>query len=385
MPTAKTYVHPEWYAGDATGPSATGSVPDQPTHLRVRRIGGNLQLAASVDGQTWTELTTATNLPLAARVRVGVGVVNSIDQEFTARFQGFSVRPNPSAAPPPAAKSDQENIQGTWKGLSADVQGQQIPDVVVKAVSPTVTFAGDKVTWQTNPAPDAKDLFGGVLAKFSLDGVFHLDPTKSPKTIDLMVLGQNAKTPLGTPAPRALLGIYQLDGDSLEICIAVDPEHAEERPGTFASVPGKFISHIRLRRQPPAPPPVGGPDSAHVRALRDLVAAKGRALEVTRIRVEAGQANGRDEVLAKIDLLEARVRLAETEHDRAAVVPLLQDLVARREDERGSIAAAVEVGRAPPDDLDQADARIAEAKTRLAQARSAVPTEKRQGDPAKRP
>ena len=99
-------------------------------------------------------------------------------------------------------------------------------------------------------------MLGGMLAKFSVEGVYHLDPMKSPKTIDLMVLGQNTKTPLGTPVPRALLGIYKLEGDSLEICIAIDPEHAEERPTKLESVPGKSIAHVKLRRQ--ASPALGG-------------------------------------------------------------------------------------------------------------------------------
>jgi uncharacterized protein (TIGR03067 family) len=143
---------------------------------------------------------------------------------------------------------DEEKIQGVWEGVSARVQGQPMPDLFLKTIGPTITFAGNKVTWRANPTPEAKDLFGGMLANFSLDGVFHLDATKSPKTIDLMVLGPNAKTPLGTPAPRALLGIYRLDGDTLEMCIAVDPEHPEDRPGKFESIPGKFIAHVVLKR-----------------------------------------------------------------------------------------------------------------------------------------
>src|SRR5581483_2916210 len=118
------------------------------------------------------------------------------------------------------------------------------------------------------------------------------------------------KTPLGTPAPRALLGIYRLEGDSLEICIAVDPDHVEERPKAFASVPGKFISHIKLRRQPPP---------AAVQALRDLVAAKERYLGVARARYEAGMVSRVELVDAEIDLTEARIRLAEAEGDQAGI------------------------------------------------------------------
>jgi uncharacterized protein (TIGR03067 family) len=150
-------------------------------------------------------------------------------------------------------QTDLQKIQGTWKGGSASVQGQQIPDLVFKAIGPTITFAGNKVTWKASPTPEAKDLFGGALAKFSLDGVFSLDTSKTPKTIDLMVLGAGAKTPLGTPAPRALLGIYKLEGDSLELCIAIDPDHVEQRPTKFESVPGKFIAHVKLKRDTTKP------------------------------------------------------------------------------------------------------------------------------------
>ena len=65
------------------------------------------------------------------------------------------------------------------------------------------------------------------------------------------MLGSGAKTPLGTPAPRALLGIYRLAGDRLELCIAIDPEHPEERPSRFDSKAGKFIAHVILTRATP--------------------------------------------------------------------------------------------------------------------------------------
>ena len=124
-----------------------------------------------------------------------------------------------------------------------------MPEFIIEAIGPTITFAGSKVTWKASPTPEAKDLVGSPLTKFSLDGIFHLDPAKFPKTIDLTVLGAGAKTPLGTPAPRALLGSYRFDGDMLELCIAIDPDHAEERPTKFETMPGKFIAHVILKRE----------------------------------------------------------------------------------------------------------------------------------------
>src|SRR5205085_1159866 len=110
-----------------------------------------------------------------------------------------------------AGQSDVEKIQGIWKGVSVSVQGQQMPELILMAIGPTITFTGDKVTWRASPKVPPKDFAQSPLGKFNLDGVFHLDPAKSPRTIDMTVLGKDPKTPLGTPAPRALLGIYKLD------------------------------------------------------------------------------------------------------------------------------------------------------------------------------
>jgi uncharacterized protein (TIGR03067 family) len=148
----------------------------------------------------------------------------------------------------PASLSDQEKIQGLWKAVSANIKGPEFMESIFKAIGPSITFTGKKVNWKANPSPEANDAFGGTLAKFSLEGLFSLDSTKSPKTIDFTVLGKDPKTPLGTPAPRAILGIYKLEGDSLEICAAIDPEHAEERPTKFESIPHKFIIHVTLKR-----------------------------------------------------------------------------------------------------------------------------------------
>jgi outer membrane protein TolC len=105
-----------------------------------------------------------------------------------------------------------------------------------------------------------------------------------------------------------------------------------------------------------------------VQALRDLVAAKERYLGVARARYEAGMANKGELVDAEIDLTEARIRLAEAEGDQAGIVARLQQLVDQRREARDLTAQLVEVGRVLHDALDQADARLADAKARLARA-----------------
>jgi uncharacterized protein (TIGR03067 family) len=146
MPTANTFVHPEWFGEGAAPSEKTPSVPDRPTHLRIRRTGDRLELAISADGQTWTEVTT-TDLPLAVRVRVGVAVVNSVNYEFTARFEGFAVRPSANDAPPPAvapfdatqAKTHQED----WaKHLGVPVELTNSIGMKLRLVPPGEFFMG---------------------------------------------------------------------------------------------------------------------------------------------------------------------------------------------------------------------------------------------------
>jgi uncharacterized protein (TIGR03067 family) len=160
---------------------------------------------------------------------------------------GLDITLRREAARPP----DQALIQGTWKPVSANFQGQQLPDIFIKAVGPTITFTGNKITWKANPP--GKELADSPFGKVNIEGVFDLDPTKSPKTLNMTVLGKDPKTPLGTPAPRALLCIYRLDGDTLELCGAIDPEHLEDRPAKFESLPGKWIVHMVLKRAPAVP------------------------------------------------------------------------------------------------------------------------------------
>jgi uncharacterized protein (TIGR03067 family) len=136
---------------------------------------------------------------------------------------------------------DAELIQGTWHGVSAKLNGEAVPQEVLKVLNPSITFAGTKVVWKANPTESGKPILSGALSKLSFEGVFHLDPAKTPKTIDLMVLGQAPK--------KSLLGIYRLAGDALEICCAVDPDHAADRPREFDSQFGKFIAQIFLKRE----------------------------------------------------------------------------------------------------------------------------------------
>ena len=109
-----------------------------------------------------------------------------------------------------AVKAELEKFQGTWQLVSAETDGKKAPEeqvkkirVVIKGNKPSVFFGDDAV---------AKEIS------------FVLDPTKKPKT-----------TTDSLPDGKEILGIYELEGDTLRSCVA---GVGKDRPTEFASQPG---------------------------------------------------------------------------------------------------------------------------------------------------
>jgi hypothetical protein len=116
------------------------------------------------------------------------------------------------------------------------------------------------------------------------------------------------------------------------------------------------------------PEPAAFPDPAVVQALRDLVVAKEGARDKAVARFAAAS---RMEVLGtEIDLTEARIRLAEAERNKDGVCTLLEELVTQRQEAQRLTKAQVEAGYVAPSVLKDVYARVADARARLAQARS---------------
>jgi formylglycine-generating enzyme required for sulfatase activity len=131
---------------------------------------------------------------------------------------------------------------------------------------------------------------------------------------------------------------------------------------------------MRDEPTPPPPPPNAAappslpPDPAVVAALRNVVRTKERSRDLTQARVDADMAGRLELVVSQCDLAEARIRLAQAERDNATLIAELHSLVTLREEERQLTSLRVEHRVDPPDLLNQVDARVAEAKSRLAQA-----------------
>jgi hypothetical protein len=111
--------------------------------------------------------------------------------------------------------------------------------------------------------------------------------------------------------------------------------------------------------------------------IRDKVAVKEQIRNTTKVLVEGGKASTKELVTADVEVVEAQIQLAEVEGDPAAVVARLQNLVKHREEERKLVAVLVEAGREPQSALDAVDAKLAEAKARLAKVQSADPPKKK--------
>ena len=147
-------------------------------------------------------------------------------------------------------RPDSKLILGTWRGVAAEVGGQPLPKEFIDTVKPTLTFTADKAVGKpegTFPKPllalaTAQGLLpkeaAAVLEK-GVEGVYRLDSTKSPKTIDITWLGE---------VKKAGLGIYQLDGDTLKLCLSIDPAQVDQRPTEFAAKAGEKRVVLTLRR-----------------------------------------------------------------------------------------------------------------------------------------
>jgi uncharacterized protein (TIGR03067 family) len=111
-------------------------------------------------------------------------------------------------------KKDMEKFQGTWKAVSIEHDGAPVSSEEELA-SIQLVVSGDKRTLK-------------VADEIRSQSTYKLDPTKKPKAIDITVSE-------GLLQGRTLVGIYEVDGDTHKICLAVD---GQERPKELASKAG---------------------------------------------------------------------------------------------------------------------------------------------------
>jgi uncharacterized protein (TIGR03067 family) len=132
------------------------------------------------------------------------------------------------AADPPkedAAKKDLESIQGTWKIVMLEADGEQAPAEIVATVK--LVFKDDKLTF-TPGEPGFTNY------------TYKLDPTAKPANFDMTHTD-------GANKGKTQKGIYSLAGDSLKICFG----QADQRPKEFTAKANSGQAMYVLKREKP--------------------------------------------------------------------------------------------------------------------------------------
>jgi uncharacterized protein (TIGR03067 family) len=119
-----------------------------------------------------------------------------------------------------------KKFQGSWTIESSVAGGQEIPRNQLKEF--LVIYEGDKHTVKVGD-------------KVIQVGTQKIDPSKSPKTIDVTMSE-------GPNKGAVMLGIYEFDGETLKVCF--DPQ-GKKRPTEFKSEAGSqnFVNvHKRVKK-----------------------------------------------------------------------------------------------------------------------------------------
>ncbi|OWK43221.1 sigma-70 family RNA polymerase sigma factor [Fimbriiglobus ruber] len=179
--------------------------------------------------------------------------------------------PTPSAVRPIGKeKTDVERLQGEWIFDAAEMPGIESATSALPWVwESRWIFKGDEVLLTKFAIPYSP----GPHIVPELKAGFKIDPTKSPKTIDLTRTEPVVKLLDPTRADGLIQGIYQfLDNDTVRVCLESRMVEDHQRPTTF-DIKGRkdrILFTIKRSRKPGTPTPkdatieVFGPDAKPV-------------------------------------------------------------------------------------------------------------------------
>lgn len=124
-----------------------------------------------------------------------------------------------------AIKKDRKQIEGTWRVVALEVNGNKSKDEDAKKLT---VVNGSDGTWSLLAE-------GREISK----GTSTIDPTKKPKTLDF--------TPTeGEGKGKEYLGIYELGEKTRKMCFA---PAGKERPTEFSSMPGSEHILVMFERE----------------------------------------------------------------------------------------------------------------------------------------
>ena len=127
-----------------------------------------------------------------------------------------------------ATQANDPQLQGTWVMVSMEHQGK----VSDGAKGSTITIAGNKMNWTW------------VAGNERRDSVIKVDATKTPKHFDQIEKFEDKE--------ETVLGIYQIDGDTLRICIPLPDKDGSfakaARPTAMDSKAGTIATYKREKK-----------------------------------------------------------------------------------------------------------------------------------------
>jgi uncharacterized protein (TIGR03067 family) len=150
------------------------------------------------------------------------------------RHGGGGLRVRRRRADEDKARKELEKLQGTWKTVASESEGQKIEATGGGVAMPTVTIDGDQYLVNYPQSQSKGRKLSGTTIK--------IDPSKKPKTIDFTKAD-------GSDEGKPSKGIYQLDGDTLRICF--NPDKDGERPTEVATKSGSRVRYVVLKRGKP--------------------------------------------------------------------------------------------------------------------------------------
>ncbi len=129
-------------------------------------------------------------------------------------------------------KEELEKLQGTWSIVELEIEGAKLKDGTTKGA--TITLKGESFITR------------GMGAEYK--GTFKIDPTKTPKTMDMTFTD-------GPEKGNTSYAIYELDGDTWKLCLSLA---GKNRPTAFATTAKSGFALETLKRGA-AEKPTDGP------------------------------------------------------------------------------------------------------------------------------
>jgi RNA polymerase sigma-70 factor (ECF subfamily) len=136
----------------------------------------------------------------------------------------------PTARAENPAADEQKKLQGEWQVIEVELQGKKLTKDDAEAKAMRCVIKDDGFTFSTT-----------AKAGRERKKTFKLDPTKTPKEIDLTSLD-------GQEKDQTAACIYKLDGDRLTICLPYFVKDPSVRPKEFKAGAGSGLMLLTLER-----------------------------------------------------------------------------------------------------------------------------------------